>query len=50
MPTKSKKTGFTNSNYKYHEIVKVSTAAKYNKKYGGIEVNLKKCHNSLYVV
>ena len=47
MPTKSKKTGFTNSNYKYHKIVKVSTAAKYNKKYGGIEVNLKKRHNSL---
>ena len=32
MPTRSKKTGFVNPNYKYHEIVKVSTAAKYNKK------------------
>jgi|TARA_B100001964_G_C14181210_1_gene576355 hypothetical protein len=43
MPTVSKKTGFTNPNYKYHEIVKVSTKAKFNKKHGAMEVNLKKC-------
>jgi hypothetical protein len=43
MPTISKKTRFVNTNYKYHEIVKVKTAAKFNKKYGAMEVNLKKC-------
>ena len=43
MPTISKKTGFVNTNHKYHEIVKVKTAAKFNKKYGAMEVNLKKC-------
>ena len=42
MPTISKKTRFVNTNYKYHEIVKVKTAAKFNKKYGAMEVNLKK--------
>jgi len=43
MPTRSKKTGFVNPNYKYHEIVKVSTKAKFKKKHGAMEVNLKKC-------
>ena len=43
MPTRSKKTGFVNPNYKYHEIVKVSTKVKFKKKHGAMEVNLKKC-------